>query len=185
MTAFTRRRALRASAAAAAALLLPLPALANRYAMRVALTNTHTGESIDTEFWDGTDFVPEACAEVDRVLRDHRTGGIHVIDLRLLLVLSALTRTLGIGAEPFHVISGYRSRATNEALRAAGHDVAANSYHIDGRAIDIRIPGRLLADLRDAAVALDAGGVGYYAGDDFIHVDTGPIRSWGWRGASL
>ena len=162
-----------------------MPAFGSRWGLRVALTNTYTGETVDTEFWNGTDFVPEACAEVDRVLRDHRTGGVHVIDLRLLVALSVLTDNLGTGAAPFHVVSGYRSKATNDALLAAGRGVAENSFHIDGRAIDLRMPGRLLADVRDAAVALGLGGVGYYVHSDFIHVDTGPVRSWGWRGASL
>ena len=177
MTGFTRRGALRASAAAAAALLLPLPALAGRYPLRVALYNTHTGESVDTEFWDGADFVPGACTEIDRVLRDHRTGGVKNIDRRLLDVLHLLRKDLGTTA-PFHVISSYRSPASNAGLRARGRAVAEKSLHMEGKAADFRLPGVSLDLLHRAAVARKAGGVGYYSGPKFVHVDVGRIRYW-------
>lgn len=99
------------------------------------------------------------------------------MDPELLMVLAKLQNEVGV-AGPFHVISGYRSPKTNAKLRADGRGVAKKSLHMQGKAIDIRLPGCELATLRDAAISLKAGGVGYYAKSDFIHVDTGRVRYW-------
>jgi len=113
----------------------------------------------------------------DRLLRDHRTGEIRPIDPRLLDQLHAVAARLDTRT-PFHIVSGFRSARTNEQLRSQGHDAAKRSFHLDGRAADVRLPGTALDDLRRAARELRAGGVGHYPGPDFIHLDTGPIRAW-------
>jgi uncharacterized protein YcbK (DUF882 family) len=139
--------------------------------------NTHTGETIRTDYWENGRYAPDALAGIDRILRDHRSGETHAIDPNLLDVLHALSRKLETHS-PFHVISGYRSPTTNAALREQSHGVAAGSLHMVGQAIDIRLPGVALADLRRSVLALCAGGVGYYPRPDFIHVDIGRVRSW-------
>jgi uncharacterized protein YcbK (DUF882 family) len=108
---------------------------------------------------------------------DHRTGTAHRIDPRLLDLLAALRARLGT-AEPFEVISGYRSPASNAWLRAATTGVARDSLHVRGMAIDVRVPGRPLADVRAAGLALGGGGVGYYPGSGFVHLDVGRVRTW-------
>ena len=113
----------------------------------------------------------------DRFLRDFRNGEIGAIDPRLLDLLHRLRATTD-SRQPFAVISGYRSPATNAALRLRSIGVASTSLHMRGQAIDIRLADVPLATLRDAARALGAGGVGYYPGSDFVHVDTGRVRTW-------
>jgi len=115
--------------------------------------------------------------EVARVLRDHRTGIEGAIDPKLLDLLHALRAVLGT-SRAFQVISGYRSPATNQMLAASSRGVARDSLHTRGMAIDIRIPGVALEHLRDAAMRLKGGGVGYYAQSNFVHVDVGRVRSW-------
>jgi uncharacterized protein YcbK (DUF882 family) len=144
---------------------------------RLVLKNLHTGESLRATFWAEGDYIPEEMSAVNRVLRDHRSGDVHPIDPRLLDTLYVLQQTVAVKGA-FHVISGYRSPATNEKLRAASNGVARKSLHMQGKAIDIKLPGCSLDHLRDAALSLQAGGVGYYAKSGFIHVDTGRVRSW-------
>ncbi|MCD6735415.1 MAG: DUF882 domain-containing protein [Burkholderiaceae bacterium] len=146
---------------------------------RLAFVNTHTGESLDVVYRERGRYLTDAIAEIDRVLRDHRNGEIFPIDRALLDQLDRLGALLGTGTRPFHVISGYRSPATNAMLHARSNGVAMRSLHMSGRAIDIRMPGVPLATLHRAALSMQAGGVGYYPGSDFVHVDTGRVRSWG------
>jgi uncharacterized protein YcbK (DUF882 family) len=122
-------------------------------------------------------YLPGALADINHILRDHRTGEIKAIDIRLLDLLYAL----GLKLEdrgPFHVISGYRSPKTNAILRAHGQGVAKNSLHLQGKAVDIRLPGCDLSVLRHAAMNLKGGGVGYYPGPHFVHIDVGRVRHW-------
>lgn len=144
---------------------------------RLCFQCTHTGERVDTEYWTGGRYVQGAMAEINRVLRDFRTDEVHPIDPKLIDLLYTLRRTLD-SQEAFHVISGYRSPATNNALRSKSDGVASKSLHMQGMAIDIRLPGRGIADVRRAALALQAGGVGYYPASDFVHVDVGRVRRW-------
>ncbi len=139
--------------------------------------NLHTGENLRTEFWAEGNFIPEALGRIDRVLRDHRTNEISRIDPALLNLLHALQRKTGT-QETFHVISGYRSPASNAKLRVHSSGVANHSLHMSGKAIDIALPGCKLGDLRRAALSLRAGGVGYYPASGFVHVDTGRVRQW-------
>jgi uncharacterized protein YcbK (DUF882 family) len=139
--------------------------------------NTHTGERLETVYWCEGAYRPEALGAIDHILRDHRTEEVKKIDPGLLDVLHSIRTTIG-SETPFHVISGYRSPATNAELRLHERGVAAGSLHMTGRAIDIRLPGTRLQDLRGTARALKAGGIGYYPASDFVHVDTGRVREW-------
>ena len=175
----TRRQVLGVGVAGAVGLLAaPHVALsATRDAKSLALRSLHTGEMIDTEFWVNGQAVPEALGEIDRVLRDHRTGEVTEIDRDLLHLLHALGQKLQ-ARQAFHVISGYRSPATNAKLRAKSNGVAKKSFHTRGMAIDVALPDCDLRDLRRAALDLQAGGVGFYPKPGFVHVDTGPVRQW-------
>ncbi len=144
---------------------------------RVALQNLHTGESIATDYFADGRYMPEALQEINRVLRDFRTGDVHAMDPRLLDLLSTLSTRLDTNA-PFHVISGFRSPRTNGLLHVKSSGVATKSLHMQGMAIDVRLPGRALKNLNAAALSLEQGGVGFYPSSDFVHVDTGRVRRW-------
>jgi uncharacterized protein YcbK (DUF882 family) len=147
-------------------------------ASRLSLYNTHTGELLAADLCAADGQFDEQClGQFDHLLRDHRNNAVHAIDRSLFSQLLALPTVLGVPAN-YEVISGYRSVATNEALRAAGHGVAVNSMHLEGRAIDVRLLGVDCARLRDVALAAAQGGVGYYASSDFVHLDTGRVRTW-------
>ena len=143
----------------------------------VALYNTHTGESVNAVYWFRGHYLPEAMSAVDRVLRDHRTDEIKPIDPQLLDLLHAMSGELEC-SHPFYVISAYRSPATNAYLRFMSRRVAEHSLHMDGKAIDLRIPGWASHTVRRVAMELRMGGVGYYPRSDFVHVDVGPVRYW-------
>ncbi len=140
--------------------------------------HTHTGERLSVVFAVGNHFVPDALDTLNRFLRDHYSGEIGKIDPQLFELLFRVKQELGCD-QSFQVISGYRCAATNSNLRnTRGGGVARQSLHMHGKAIDIRLPGVPLSDLRDAAMSLNAGGVGFYPRDKFVHVDTGKVRHW-------
>lgn len=141
------------------------------------LYNTHTGESLRSIFWAEGQFVPDALKDINKLLRDHRSNTIAEIDPQLLMLLDRVSGKFG-GSDVLHVISGYRSPETNRKLAAASGGVAKHSMHLDGKAIDIRLPGRELAQLHKAALAARGGGVGYYPKSQFVHMDTGRVRTW-------
>ena len=143
----------------------------------LAFQNLHTGESLKTVYFAEGRYLPEAMQHIEWLLRDFRTEQVHAIDPRLLDLLADLHGHLET-REPFHVISGYRSPQTNALLASLGDGVAQNSLHLDGMAIDIRVPGRRLRHVRAAALSLRRGGVGYYPHSNFVHVDTGRVRTW-------
>ena len=143
----------------------------------LSFKNLHTGESVKATFWVEGSYLKDELRAVNRVLRDHRSGDVHPMDPKLLDTLYLLQQAVGVNGS-FHIISGYRSPATNSKLRASSTGVAKKSLHMQGKAVDIRLPGCQLKHLRDAALALKAGGVGYYAQSNFIHVDTGRVRRW-------
>lgn len=143
----------------------------------LAFYNLHTEEKLHTTYWAGGEWNPDGLREIDTILRDFRTGEITTVDRDLLDVLYRLSRNVG-ARQPFHVISGYRSPKTNATLASQSNGVAKRSLHMRGKAIDVRLPGIPLAELRRAAVAMKAGGVGYYPKSDFIHIDTGRVRYW-------
>ena len=166
-------------AVAGAVLPLARPALASLPDARsLEFDHTHTGERISVVFAVGSHYVPDALNIVNRFLRDHYSGEIGKIDPQLLDLLFRTRQELD-SDQPFHVISGYRCATTNTKLRnGRGGGVARNSLHMQGKAIDIRIPGVPLSDLRDAATSLSLGGVGFYPRDKFVHLDTGKVRYW-------
>ena len=143
----------------------------------LALYNTHTGESLKTVYWSAGDYIGEAITDINHILRDHRADTVTSMDLELLDLLSAIRQQLH-SREPFHVLSGYRTPATNALLRQRSKRVSKHSLHMQGKAADIRLPGHDSSTLRRVALALGRGGVGYYQHSNFIHVDTGPVRSW-------
>ncbi len=174
-----RRRFLQLFAGAGAALASPIATarILLPTERRLTLLNLHTGERISAVYRADGDYVAESLAEISHVLRDHRSNQTHPIDPKLLDLLFELQCQVDNHRE-LHVISGYRSPRTNALLRAASNGVAKRSLHTQGKAIDINLPGCELQKLREAALALRAGGVGYYPKSGFIHVDTGRVRSW-------
>ena len=147
-------------------------------ARRLSFHHTHTGESVTVVYAVDDHYLPSALASLNHFLRDHYSGKVGIIDPRLFDLLHRLQLELACHA-PFHVISGYRSPETNATLKATrGGGVARHSLHMDGKAIDIRLPGVPLNDLREAALGLKQGGVGYYPREQFVHVDTGRVRYW-------
>jgi len=160
--------------------LLAQPALARTSALprrKLNFLNLHTGERAQVFYWADGKYQREALRRINIVLRDHRTDDVAAMDRRLLDLLYVLQRKLG-SAEPFHVISGYRSPRSNAVLAASSGGVAKKSLHMQGMAIDIRLPDRKLADVRQVALALGGGGVGYYPRSDFVHLDVGRVRRW-------
>ncbi len=144
---------------------------------QLAFFNIHTGEKLCVCYYSEGNYHPDALARIDQVLRDHRTDEIKPIDPRLLDLLHAVRSRIR-PCDPFHVISGYRSTATNEKLRRRTSGVASKSLHTQGQAIDIRLPGYRTRRLRDLCMTFRAGGVGYYPESDFVHLDTGRVRAW-------
>ena len=172
-----RRRFLVGSLGAAAALVGAGRSAAAVAAHRLSFYHIHTAEKLTIVYREHGELIPEALVEINRYLRDFRTEQVHDIDVTLLDTLHALYTTFDERGN-FEVISGYRSPRTNAALRHATSGVAENSLHIQGRAIDVRLTSAKTTALRDAALALKAGGVGYYAESNFVHLDTGKVRSW-------
>lgn len=139
--------------------------------------HTHTGESLSVIYHDGDNYLPAALEQIDTYLADFRNGATHPIDPATLDILFRLRAHFG-GSGTFEIISGYRSPETNAMLRAQGRDVAKRSLHMEGKAIDARLRQVDTTRLRDAAIALRLGGVGYYKNSDFVHVDSGRVRTW-------
>jgi uncharacterized protein YcbK (DUF882 family) len=145
---------------------------------RLRFFHTHTGERLDIVYRQGSRYLPQALSALDRYLRDHRTGEVHHYDPRLFDLLYDLTVAAGVPDAEIDVVCGYRAPSSNEFLRTHTRGVALHSLHMQAQAIDIRLPGIRTSRLRDAALALHRGGVGYYASSDFIHVDVGRVRRW-------
>jgi uncharacterized protein YcbK (DUF882 family) len=143
----------------------------------LSFEHLHTGESLSVVYRTGSTHLPEGLARLNEFLRDHRTGEMHPIDPALFDLLYEVRTTLAVRA-PFQIISGYRSPETNRMLRAQGRGVASSSLHVKGKAIDLRLPGTDTRKIREVAVELKRGGVGYYAESDFVHLDTGRVRTW-------
>jgi len=175
-----RRRFLGLAAAGAAVALAPGARVAEAAlsgARRLSFYSLNTQESLSAVFWRDGSIVPDGLAAIDYHLRDFRTGDVRPIDPHLLDLLHRLVGVMDYEG-PIHVISGYRSPKTNAMLARRSGRVAKKSYHLRGMAIDIRLPERRLAGLRDSALKLAAGGVGFYPSSNFVHVDTGPVRRW-------
>lgn len=145
---------------------------------RLRLFHVHTGRRLDIVYRRGDSYVPEALTRLDEFLKDWRTGDVFHYDPRLFDLLRDIETKLGHGDDEVDVVCGYRSPWSNEFLRKNGHHVARHSLHMQALAVDIRIAGISASRLRNAALALHRGGVGYYADSAFVHVDVGPVRRW-------
>jgi uncharacterized protein YcbK (DUF882 family) len=166
-----------APAAMASAAKVQRPVSAPVRDRELSFYNTHTGEKLSTTFWSDGDFVDDAVEDISWILRDYRTETVSSIDRKLIELLYQLQTKVNHQGE-FHIISGYRSPATNDMLRKKSSGVAKHSYHMLGQAIDVRLPGFDTAKLHKAAKSLKGGGVGYYAKSDFVHIDVGSVRYW-------
>jgi uncharacterized protein YcbK (DUF882 family) len=152
------------------------PARTQAYTLH--LYHLHTGEHIDIVYRIGDRYIPEAVAQLDHFLRDHRTGDVKDYDVKEFDLLHDLMARLGHPDGIIDIVCGYRTPWSNNYLRQHGHGVAEHSQHMEAKAIDIRIPGVPTAQVRDTALAMQRGGVGYYAQSDFVHVDVGRVRRW-------
>ena len=145
---------------------------------RLRMMSPRTGERIDTIYWVEGDYIKEAIKEIKLLMRDWRTNDVYPIDLRTVDIMSA-AHNLMDAREPYMLLSGYRSPKTNAMLRAKGRGVAKDSRHMKGQAADLRLNSRSVSQMYRAAVACGGGGVGRYSGSNFVHMDCGPVRSWG------
>ncbi len=175
-------RALGAAAAFAFVFLLPsgsadgIPTAPREYRLR--LYHTHTRERIDVVYRRGDTYLPEAVAELDHFLRDHRTKKVGVYDPKVFDLLHDLTEKVGHPGAEIQVVCGYRTPWSNNLLRSRSKDVASHSLHMVPEAVDMRVEGVPTALVRKAALALRRGGVGYYSRSNFVHVDIGRVRHW-------
>lgn len=145
---------------------------------RLRLFETHTHEHIDIVYREGDAYLPDAVNRLDQFLRDHRTGDERDLDPRLFDLLHDLSASVGKEGSEIDIVCGYRTPWSNEFLRRTTSGVASHSQHVEGKAIDIRIPGVSTVQLRNAALALHRGGVGFYPKSQFVHVDVGRVRRW-------
>lgn len=176
-----RRGLLKLAAVSMSGLVVPsaLAKTATRKERILSFYSPRTGETVRAMYWTPSEgYVPESIRVISWALRDHRTDEVTDYDTRLLDLMYALQLSLDC-QQPMHVICGYRSPTTNVMLRKRSKGVAKNSYHMYGMAVDIRTPDRNNGDLYRAALSFQAGGVGYYGRANFVHIDSGPVRSWG------
>lgn len=180
LPALSRRGFLKYGAAAMLAASAPgkaLAAIAASPERKLSFYHLHTGEKLNATYWADGAYQQDGLGEIYHLLRDFRSGDVSPIDTGLLDLLHSLSMKLDTTAQ-FHVISGYRSPNTNAMLAKHSQGVAKHSLHMEGLAIDIRLPGRDLADVHRAALSLKSGGVGYYPVSNFVHVDVGRVRQW-------
>ncbi|MGD9919617.1 MAG: YcbK family protein [Paenirhodobacter sp.] len=144
---------------------------------RIKMYSGRTGESIDTIYWIEGEYIPEALKEINHFMRDWRTDQTVVMDPRTLDIATASHRLMDT-SEPYMLLSGYRSPATNAMLRSRSRGVAKNSLHMKGMAADLRLPSRSVPQIYAAATACHAGGVGRYMRSNFVHMDCGQVRTW-------
>jgi len=145
---------------------------------RLRMYHTHTQERIDIVYRIGNNYLPAALDKLNYFLRDHRTGDVRPYDPGEFDLLHDLLTSVGRPDGEIDIICGYRTPWSNEFLRSHSNGVARHSQHMQAKAIDIRVPGVSTAELRDAALSLHRGGVGYYSSSAFVHVDVGPVRRW-------
>ncbi|PJG86572.1 YcbK family protein [Conservatibacter flavescens] len=177
----TRRKWLSLGGIILGASLLPNTVLASISTPKPRLLNfrnINTGEKLSSTFVDGKGFSAATLKKLDHLLRDRRSNQIHKMDPNLFSKLYRIQSQLGLRQAEILIISGYRAPATNAAMRRRSRGVASNSYHTRGQAIDFRIEGASLAKIKQVAERLKNGGVGYYPRSNFVHIDTGPVRTW-------
>ncbi|WP_439651387.1 DUF882 domain-containing protein [Photobacterium atrarenae] len=189
---YTRRRLLAAGGVAVGACLLPGVALSSPYkasspnevsnpnevtsARTLSLCNIHTREDLETQYFDGKSYIRQELQRINHICRDFRRNEVAHMDRRLFDAIAEIQQGLGHKGQ-VRIISGYRSPDTNRALQKNG-GVAKKSYHMKGQAIDFNLEGVPLSKVRNAALELRLGGVGYYPKSGFVHIDTGPVRRW-------
>jgi uncharacterized protein YcbK (DUF882 family) len=178
---FARRELLKCGLAAGAAGMAGLPVQALAQSLeprRIAIHNLHTGEALNAVYWENGKYVADAVDALNKVLRDFRTGDVHMMDPGLYDILDAISAKVE-SRKPFQIISGYRSPKTNTMLqKTGGGGVATRSLHMDGKAMDVRLDGVGLNNVHKAALSLKKGGVGLYPVSNFVHVDVGRVRTW-------
>lgn len=182
-TGMSRRALLGAFAATAVS---AAPTYANAFGLlrgagdirRIRLYSGRTGERVDTIYWIEGEYIDEALAEVTHFMRDWRNGQKMTIDRRTIDIMAASYNMLEVN-EPFILLSGYRSPQTNAMLRDRSSGVARNSLHMEGQAADLRLQSRSVSQVASAARACASGGVGKYTRSGFVHMDCGPVRTWG------
>lgn len=145
---------------------------------RIRMYSGRTGETLDTIYWIDGNYIPEAVREINFFMRDWRNGEVMRIDTRTIDIMAAAHNLLDV-SEPYMLLSGYRSAATNAMLRSRSSGVARNSLHMKGQAADLRLSSRSVGQMARAASACAAGGVGKYSRSNFVHMDCGPVRTWG------
>lgn len=153
------------------------PGNAHEGGRRISFRNSHTGEIFSGVYRVGDKYLPDAFDRINIVLRDFRSNEIFPIDPRVIDIIYTVHQMTG-RAEPYEILSGYRCPKTNAGLRKGGEGVAKNSLHMTGQAVDLRLPGFDTSQIRKIAVSLKAGGVGYYPRSNFVHMDTGDVRTW-------
>lgn len=177
---FKRRRLLIAGGLAAGACLLPGMAFASPFKStnprKISLCNIHTNEDLETQYFDGQNYIKQELKRINHICRDFRRNEVANMDRRLFDAIAQIQEGLGHKGQ-VRIISGYRSPETNKALQKTG-GVAKKSYHMKGQAIDFNLEGVPLSKVRNAALELRLGGVGYYPKSGFVHIDTGPVRRW-------
>ena len=181
-TGLTRRGLLRAFAATA---VTAAPTFSNAAGFlrgagdirRLSIYSQKTGETVDTIYWIDGEYITDALAEINYLMRDWRNGQIKRIDTRTIDIMSAAHNIMDT-TEPYLLLSGYRSQATNNMLRRQSRNVAKNSLHIKGQAADLRLGSRSVKQMSKAAASCHAGGVGRYYGSNFVHMDCGEVRTW-------
>jgi len=182
ITNFSRRGLL---GAFAATVVTAAPTMSNAFGIlrgagdirRIRMYSGRTGESLDTVYWIEGKYVKEALAEINHFMRDWRTDQVITIDPRTVDIAAASHRLMDVN-EPYMMLSGYRSPATNAMLRSRSKGVAKNSLHMKGMAADLRLKSRSVNQMYQAATACHAGGVGRYPRSNFVHMDCGQIRHW-------
>lgn len=182
-TLITRRGLLGAFAATA---VVAAPTYANAFGFlrgagdvrRIRMYSGRTGESMDTIYWIEGEYIPEALKEINHFMRDWRTNDVIRIDARTVDIMAASHRLMDV-SEPYMLLSGYRCPKTNAMLRSRSSGVARNSLHLKGQAADLRLKSRSVGQMAKAAEACASGGVGRYSRSNFVHMDCGPVRSWG------
>ncbi len=183
MSGFTRRGLLGAFAATA---VIAAPTYSNAFGLlkgagdirRIRMYSGRTGETLDSIYWVEGEYIPEVLKEINHFMRDWRNDKVVNIDARTIDIMAASHRLLGV-SEPYMLLSGYRSPQTNAMLRSKSKGVAKNSLHMKGQAADLRLKSRSVSQMAKAASACASGGVGRYSRSNFVHMDCGPVRSWG------
>ena len=173
-------------AAFASTAVVAAPTFANAFGLlrgggdvrRIRMYSGRTGESLDTIYWIEGEYIKEVMKEINHFMRDWRSGDKIKIDARTVDILAASHRLMDV-SEPYMMLSGYRSASTNAMLRENSRGVARNSLHMKGQAADLRLKSRSVGQMYKAASACSAGGVGKYSRSNFVHMDCGPVRTWG------